>query len=87
MEKKTEDILLNEGYRKYSGNKIDVYFNKDICQHAGKCVKGDPETFNLERKPWILPKDERVEKIREVIDTCPSGALKYKLKEEEFVRP
>lgn len=84
---RTEDELLQEGYRKYSGNLMDVYFSKNICVHAGKCVHGDSETFNLDRKPWILPEDDRVEKIIKVIDTCPSGALKYKLKEEEYIKP
>lgn len=27
--------LLEAGYRAYTGEKIDVYFNTDICQHSG----------------------------------------------------
>lgn len=34
----TEKELLNQGYRKYSGKAIDVYFNLDICQHSGNCM-------------------------------------------------
>ena len=87
MGKITEEKLIDNGYKKYNGNKVDVYFNKDLCTHAGYCVKGDHEVFNLDRKPWILPDDEKTDKIVEIIDKCPSNALKYKLKDEEYVKP
>lgn len=48
-----EQELLKKGYRKYTGEKVDVYFNKDICEHSGVCVSGLPEVFNTKRKPWI----------------------------------
>ena len=31
--------LLEAGYRAYTGEKIDVYFNTAICQHSGNCVR------------------------------------------------
>jgi len=60
--------LLEAGYRAYTGEKIDVYFNTDICQHSGNC------------KPWIIPDEVDVATVVRVIDTCPSGALKYRQK-------
>ncbi len=27
--------LLDAGYRAYTGEKIDVYFNTGMCQHSG----------------------------------------------------
>ena len=39
--------LLEAGYRAYTGEKIDVYFNTDICQHSGNCVRGSAKLFNL----------------------------------------
>ncbi|ETJ12243.1 MAG: hypothetical protein Q609_ECAC02805G0001, partial [Escherichia coli DORA_A_5_14_21] len=47
--------LLDGGYRCYTGEKIDVYFNTAICQHSGNCVRGNGKLFNLKRKPWIMP--------------------------------
>ena len=47
--------LLDAGYRAYTGEKIDVYFNTAICQHSGNCVRGSAKLFNLKRKPWIIP--------------------------------
>ncbi len=82
-----ERELLESGYRKYSGEKIDVYFKKDICQHSGKCVHGSPQVFDVERKPWIMPLSEYMDQICEVIKTCPSGALKYKLADSDEILP
>lgn len=73
------------GYRAYEGEKITVYFDKDMCQHAAECVKGLPEVFNVKAKPWIKADQAEVVKVEEVIKRCPSGALKYKRKEEGHV--
>lgn len=38
-----EEELLAQGYRKYHGEGIDIYYNKDICAHIGNCVRGNPD--------------------------------------------
>ncbi|MBO0446700.1 (4Fe-4S)-binding protein [Enterococcus ureilyticus] len=73
----TEELLLEEGYRKYSGEKLDIYYSKDICAHIGNCVRGNPDVFEVGRRPWIITDNGGVEEDIRVIDTCPSGALKY----------
>ncbi|KAA1051127.1 (4Fe-4S)-binding protein [Pseudocitrobacter sp. 73] len=72
--------LLDAGYRVYTGEKIDVYFNTTLCQHSGNCVRGNSKPFNLKRKPWIMPDNVESTVVQQVIDTCPSGALKYRTK-------
>jgi uncharacterized Fe-S cluster protein YjdI len=72
--------LIDAGYRLYSGDKIDVYFNTGMCQHSGNCVRGSSQLFDLKRKPWITPDNVDTQTVQRVIDTCPSGALKYRLK-------
>ena len=72
-----EEELLSQGYRKYHGDGIDIYYNKDICAHIGNCVRGNPEIFEVGRRPWIIPDNGSVENDSYVVDTCPSGALKY----------
>ena len=62
--------LLDAGYRAYTGEKIDVYFNTAICQHSGNCVRGSAALFNLKRKPWIIPDEVDVATVIKVIDTC-----------------
>lgn len=70
----------NRGAKGYTGDKIIVYFDKYICKHAAKCVKGYPEVFNTEKIPWIEMKNATdIEKLIKVIKSCPSGALSYQL--------
>lgn len=78
----TEAELLEIGYRKYDGQEVDVFFNKDICTHSQNCIKGNASVFDLERRPWILPDGAATSEVMEVIDRCPSGALKYRHPEE-----
>lgn len=76
MDKQLEEA----GYRIYTGEKIDVYFNTTLCQHSGNCVRGSGQLFNLKRKPWIMPDEVDVATVVKVIDTCPGGALQYRHK-------
>lgn len=79
----TEQELLAKGYRKYVGKDIDIYYNKDICAHIGNCVLGNPEVFEVGRRPWILADNGTQEENMQVIHACPSGALKFIRKETE----
>ena len=76
----TTDNLTQKGYKSYENADITIYWNASICEHAGNCVKGNSEVFNVNRRPWIMLGTGEHANIQEVIDTCPSGALKYKLK-------
>jgi len=58
--------LLDGGYRCYTGEKIDVWFNTAICQHSGNCVRGNGKLFNLKRKPWIMPDEVDVATVVKV---------------------
>ena len=78
MSKKEELEAL--GYKTYENDKIAVFWNPNICQHAGLCVKGNNLVFDVSRRPWIdLSKASAIE-IAKVIDECPSKALQYELK-------
>lgn len=79
----TEELLLENGFRKYVGEDVEVFYNKDLCTHSGNCVKGNKEVFEVGRRPWILPDNASAEEGTRVIDTCPSGALKYIVKGEK----
>ena len=35
----TAEMLEAKGYKKYHGEGIDIYYNKDICAHIGNCVR------------------------------------------------
>jgi uncharacterized Fe-S cluster protein YjdI len=78
----SEEELVALGYKKYIGDKLDIYYNKDICAHVGNCVRGDSNLFEVGRRPWIDPSlEESDEHSIEVINSCPSGALKWLKKE------
>ncbi len=73
----TEEELLAQGYRKYSGNEIDIFYHKGICAHVGNCVRGNAAVFEVGRRPWILPDEASADEDARVINTCPTGALKF----------
>lgn len=78
----SEKQLLEAGYRKYNGEKIDVFYSTELCEHAGKCVKGSIEVFNPKRKPWVIADAKPADEVARIIQTCPTNALKYIQKEE-----
>ncbi len=67
----------------YSNDQISVSFDKDVCIHSEKCIKGLPSVFNLEARPWINVNGASTQEIVGAIKACPSGALTYKLAAEE----
>jgi uncharacterized Fe-S cluster protein YjdI len=81
MSNLTDEQLINEGFKRYQGQKINVYFNSQICQHSGNCVRGNHQVFNLQRRPWIDADGASPQEIIRLVDNCPSGALQYIEKE------
>lgn len=74
---------LGSGYagpirKVYRGDRIEVSFDLDLCIHVGECLRGDPDVFELERRPWVLPDVGDPDSVSEVVRRCPSGALQYR---------
>ncbi|MDR1521559.1 MAG: (4Fe-4S)-binding protein [Streptococcaceae bacterium] len=78
----TKEQLVALGYKKYYGKEMDIYYSKDVCQHVGNCVRGNPKVFEVGRRPWVIANNGEVDKNIRVINTCPAGALKYVLHKE-----
>lgn len=57
---------------------IEVTFDPNLCAHAGLCLRGLPEVFNLQARPWIQPEHAPADELAEIIQRCPSGALTYR---------
>jgi len=68
---------MNKEAKRYTSENIDVIFHPERCIHAAKCVKGLPKVFDVKKKPWVNASEEKADKIAEVIEQCPSGALEY----------
>ena len=65
--------------KRYAGENITILDNRGVCSHNRACVKGLPEVFRKDQRPWIDPDGAPVPKIIEIIEKCPSGALSYEL--------
>jgi CDGSH-type Zn-finger protein/ferredoxin len=63
------------------GEKITVFFDPQRCIHTGNCVRGLPAVFRAGAKgAWIFPDEADADALAALIETCPSGALTYDLK-------
>jgi len=63
--------------QEYSNEKITVRYDEKICIHAGKCVRGLPQVFDVGKDPWINVDGAEAEAIKRTVAQCPSGALSY----------
>ena len=68
---------------KYSNGEVTIVCQPELCIHSGNCVRGLPEVFKPNEKPWITPENSSTEKIIQQVKKCPSGALSYFLNQEE----
>jgi uncharacterized Fe-S cluster protein YjdI len=67
-----------ERIKEYPGLGIVVTWQAGRCQHATECVRGLPQVFDSQVRPWIDPSRATADEIVEVIDRCPSFALGYR---------
>jgi len=59
----------------YGNQRIVIRYDPQICCHAGECVRGLPQVFDISKQPWVNVDGADPESIAEVIQRCPSGAL------------
>jgi uncharacterized Fe-S cluster protein YjdI len=63
--------------RDYVGPGITVHWDAERCIHSERCVAGAPSVFDKSARPWVDVTGASADKVADVIDTCPSGALSY----------
>lgn len=64
----------------YKGEKINVSYDVKRCMHAAECVNGGLKSvFDNTQRPWVQPDGSSPDRIIDVIERCPSGALHYDL--------
>lgn len=68
---------MNDEYKVYHGEDIEVKFYSKRCIHAAKCVKGLSKVFDVSKRPWVSPDRASADEVAGVIERCPSGALEY----------
>jgi uncharacterized Fe-S cluster protein YjdI len=73
--------------RAYSAPGVRVFYDRARCLHFAECVRGLPQVFDVEKRPWIRPENASAEQVAEVVRWCPSGALHYWLEEGAAEEP
>ncbi|MDD4803350.1 MAG: (4Fe-4S)-binding protein [Syntrophomonas sp.] len=73
--------------KEYQTKDLIVYWCPQDCSHAGKCLQGLPDVFDLNRRPWIDLSAGTAEEIIKTIDKCPTRALQYSLPAGSSIDP
>jgi CDGSH-type Zn-finger protein/uncharacterized Fe-S cluster protein YjdI len=74
--------------KKYRGDVINVSYDIKRCMHAAECVKsGLTQVFDMNRKPWVNPDGAAADKVIDVVEGCPSGALQYAFADDADTHP
>ena len=69
--------------KEYSNGELTVIWKPKQCIHASECVKRLPNVYNPNAKPWIKAENASAEELKVQIKACPSGALSYRIGNEE----
>lgn len=68
--------------KKFSNKQITVTYDPSVCVLSGICAKELSNVFSDRIIPWINLDEGETDQIVKQIKKCPSGALKFKLKQE-----
>lgn len=54
-----------------------ILWTPSKCTHSGICVKTLPTVYHPKNRPWVLPENASVVELKNQINLCPSGALRF----------
>lgn len=74
---------MEEKIHTYENDQIEIRYDLNRCIHAKECVKGLRSVFDPKKRPWIQPDNAAVDAIVDAIEHCPTGALHYRLKDQD----
>ena len=70
------------GVDEIEGKDLTLLFDSRKCIHSRFCVTWAPQVFLANvQGPWIHPDAVDVERLAEIADVCPSGAIRYRRKD------
>jgi CDGSH-type Zn-finger protein/uncharacterized Fe-S cluster protein YjdI len=64
--------------RVYANEAIEVHWEPKLCIHVRNCVRGLPEVFDPDARPWVVVGAADSDRIAETVLTCPTGALHFR---------
>ncbi|MBT8274391.1 MAG: (4Fe-4S)-binding protein, partial [Bacteroidia bacterium] len=77
--------MENEIVKEYSNSEMTIIWKPKTCIHSAECVKRLPEVYKPNEKPWIQMENAGTEALKTQIDACPSGALTYRMSNQESI--
>lgn len=69
--------------KNYTNGELSIKWESSKCIHSAICIRGLPEVFNKNARPWINMKGDYAENIKLQVLACPSGALSISNKTNE----
>ena len=63
--------------REYRNDRLVVYWEPKYCIHSANCIRGLPQVFNPQRRPWIEIDAASADEIAATVMRCPTGALSF----------
>ncbi len=64
--------------RTYANDAIEVHWEPKLCIHVRNCVRGLPQVFDPDARPWVVVDAAAADRIAETVLTCPTGALHFR---------
>ena len=64
--------------RTYTGEAIEVHWERQLCIHVQNCVRKLPQVFKADARPWIVVAGADADAVAAAIEQCPTGALHYR---------
>src|SRR5256885_12843228 len=65
----------DEPQRVYANERVAVRWNPRRCIHSERCMRGLPQVFQPDARPWVRVDEATADEIAAVVARCPSGAL------------
>ena len=70
---------LERGPRRvYANAAIEVSWEPKLCIHVRNCVRGLPQVFDPDRRPWVAVDAADADRVAEAVLSCPTGALHFR---------
>jgi uncharacterized Fe-S cluster protein YjdI len=64
--------------RVYANEAIEVQWEPKLCIHVRNCVRGLPQVFNPDARPWVAVDAASADRVAETVLTCPTGTLHFR---------
>lgn len=68
--------------KEFSNGDITVTYEPRVCVSSGRCARELSDVFRNSVIPWVDIDGASPERIAQQVKRCPSGALKFHLKQK-----